>query len=184
MNVTCPTCGRGTAVEAEVGDFPTRCQRCGGLLRKPPPTEQPAEPTGAIRGLSLRRTDPPGRIQRGALAGLLLARTSPAQDAAAVQTTSEAAAAPSTETANTVVIAQAPVVLQPESRREIARVAARQKALRKAQLRGNLQALGAIGWLGLVVTGVLAISALVLQAHAMWQHPETSQTTSVDIDRP
>jgi hypothetical protein len=177
MKVTCPTCGRGTTVEADVGDFPTRCQRCGGLLRKPPSPETPAESSGTVRGLSLRRTEPPGRVERGALAGLLSARISVTQAAPAVESSSQITFEPSAATAeaSATAVAEPPVTLQPESRREIARVAARQKALRKAQLRGKIQALGALGWMGLVVIGILAISALVLQAHAMWQHPEGTQ---------
>ena len=181
MKVTCPTCGRGTLVDAEIGDFPTRCQRCGGLLRKPP-TEAAAGPTGLIKGLSLRRADPPGgpsaRVARGTLAGLLSARQAAEFAPAAINSLPPSAAvavldAPSFMASATALADPPPAqqpVLRPESRREIARVAARQKALRRAQLRGNLQALGALGWLGLIVIGILVVSALVLQAHAMWQH--------------
>lgn len=165
MNVTCPTCKRGTDIDSELGDFPVRCQRCGGMLR----CSCEGGPEGTARGMPLRPVGRPAaagarRIQRGALAGLLISRPEEID--------------PPVIHANGGAVAMAAVdmpaarqrILRPESRKEIARAHARQQALRRAELRGSYQALGALGWAGLAFVTVIAISAMVLQAQAMSTH--------------
>jgi hypothetical protein len=35
MNLSCPVCSRETEVERDIGDFLTRCNRCGNFVRFP-----------------------------------------------------------------------------------------------------------------------------------------------------
>jgi hypothetical protein len=160
MKCTCPTCGKTTAVEADVGDFPTRCQRCNALLRiahKSAPARRPR---------SDRSDEPrarPARIQQGALAGLLVSRSHDTDAAPRIFHAHASSAAPAASPARS----ERRRLLRPESLREIARAAARQKALRRAELRSNHQALGVLGKLGFVIAAGLCIAALILEARVL-----------------
>ena len=145
MQASCPKCRRATDVDQEVGDFPTRCDHCGTLVRRRSQKAAPeAEPTST-------------RIQRGTLAGLLISRT---------------AATPAIIHAHgTLIQAPSHSVLRPESRREILRAKARQKAIARAELKCNDQALTTLTWTGLALVLLLGLGVVALKARAMWQHP-------------
>ncbi len=152
MKIPCPRCGRGTVIDEDVGDFPTRCIRCGALVRlrreKSDPEDSPVELAASAR------------ISRGMLAGLLIRC---AEKPPGIIHAHGGAAVPS-RAANRAV-------LRPESRREILRARARQQALRKAQLKGSQQALGALTWAGLALVILLGIGALALKGRTLWTSP-------------
>jgi len=140
-------------MDDDVGDFPTRCRRCGALLRR--------------RGASSFQVDraPPAnlrtaRIPCGKLAGLLISRS-----------TSEVPAPPIIHAHTGSLVRGGPVegahaIPRPVSRREIHR--ARRQALRRAELTGSQQALGTLRWAGLALVALLTLGALVLKAQATW----------------
>ena len=156
MKVLCPRCGRTSVLDEDVGDFPLRCRRCGALVRRRGESVTPAD-TGAP---ALRRTAP---IQRGTLAGLLIARS------------------PSQEEERPVIHARAGTavrsgpgegrrgVIRTETRRAVQRVRARGQSPRHAQLKGGQRVLGALSWAALAVALLLAAGVLVLRAQAAWQ---------------
>ena len=165
MKTPCPRCGRSTVIEEEVGDFPTRCGRCGAFLRRRSKTaagDAPARSAGAAR----RGARP------DALAGLLTRTARPRQDLmmAAGGAAAGTCAKPRTG------------ILRPESRREIARAHARQQAIERANLRGNHQALGALTWAGMILAVLLGIGAAVLKAQALWQHPTPARADVVRLE--
>jgi len=164
MTCTCPACGKKTAIEADVGDFPARCQRCGALLRRP--QEDPSAGQSATsRALPVRTaptTPKTVRVQHGVLAGLLISNSNPDADDRPVISRHGNTAAKNTQR-----------LLRPESLREIARVTARQKALRKASLRGTFQALGALGTVAFLIAVALFVGALALEARALLQPSST-----------
>jgi hypothetical protein len=178
MKCTCPACGKTTAIEADVGDFPTRCQRCRALLRVP------HKPAGEVISGASRRTrrEPseapeapsrPARIEQGALAGLLISRSTPSHEEPVRIIHAHSGTRP--------VAAERPGrrrLLRPESLREVARAAARQKALRRATLRGNHQALGFLGKLGFVVATGLCLVALLLEAR-LFLRPAIARADSI-----
>lgn len=149
MKLSCPKCGRSTHIAEEAGDFPTRCTCCGALLRRLETgvVETTVSPVNAPRGK---------RIARGALAGLLISQTSREEMVKA--------------RAGGGVKGRAGV-LQPESRKEVARAHARQEALRKAELRGSQQALGALTWAGLILVGLIGAGVVAMKAEAVFFHP-------------
>jgi hypothetical protein len=178
MKCTCPACGKKTAIEADVGDFPSRCQRCGALLRAPGTTPSAS---GLPRGLPVRSRSAvrPMRIKRGALAGLLISNSGPREEDlptrvihGSTYTAGGVAEIPDTERPPSGRL------LRPESLREIARASARQKALRRATLRGNHQALGLLGKMGFLLVAMLTVGALVLEARLML-NPATSRADVV-----
>ena len=152
MKASCPRCGRTTAIDQEVGDFPTRCTNCGALLRRVTNAEIPDvnDPVPQTR-----------RIQQGALAGLLISQTpEPAMS--------------STSQSN-------PAILRPESRAEIARAAARQNALRKAQLRASMQSYSALNWAGLILIGLLMFGAMLLKANSLLSNPTPARADTLRV---
>jgi hypothetical protein len=164
MTCTCPACGKKTAIEADVGDFPSRCQRCSALLRAPAEAPAAGLPRGlAVKGRPAARST---RIEQGVLAGLLISDSREerqdhgSRDEAPrmIIRSGHASAVPVPEQGSPRR------VLRPESLREIARVNARQKALRRAALRGNHQALGLLGKMGFALVVVLSLGALALEA--------------------
>ena len=155
MNIPCPRCGRGTAIEQDIGDFPNRCERCGALLRRPITSE--VEEGAGSRVAA-------GGIRQGALAGWLTRTSRPAP--AVVMAAGDAANCERQRTG----------VLRPESRRELARALARQQALEQARLRGRHQALGALTWAGMILAVLLGIGAAALKAHTWWQHASAGRT--------
>jgi len=160
MTCTCPACGRKTAIEADVGDFPARCQRCGNLLRRP--AESGAAESPSPRAVAVKAAAPKTvRIKQGVLAGMLISDSRPDEDAAPVAR--RASRTSSKER-----------LLRPESLREIARVNARQKALRKATLRGTWETLGALGTVAFLIATALFIGALALEARSLLQ-PSSSR---------
>lgn len=164
MKCTCPACGRTTAVEADVGDFPTRCLRCGALLRipnKPAAHNPPSPQRRARREAPQSDGSDPMRIQNGALAGLLVSRSRRTdEENPRIIRASTAGRAPAEPPPRTRV-------LRPESLRELHRTRARQKALRKAALRGKHKTLGVLGKIGFVIAAGLGIAALILEARVL-----------------
>lgn len=159
MKAACPRCQRGTLVDEQTGDFPTRCEHCGTLVRRrtqnPAPEPEPASTC----------------IQRGTLAGLLISRSDPT---------------PAIIHAHGTMI-QAPAshgVLRPESRREILRAKARQKALARANLKSNDQALTTLTWTGMALVLILSLGVLALKAHALWQHPAPARADILRVASP
>lgn len=153
MKTPCPRCGRKMVIEEDVGDFPTRCDSCGTLLRR----------RGKSKGGVLRaeRTNSRGG-DREALAGLLMRM--PRSRREMVMATGSGATAGAGAAARRSV-------LRPESRREVAKAHARQAAIARASQRGRYQALGALTWAGMILAVVLGIGAVVLKAQALWRHP-------------
>lgn len=175
MKVACPTCGRNTAIEVEVGDFPMRCQRCGGLLRRP--AEGTAADRSAIRakrprGLAVRLSVAPPAARRGQLAMILSTRPSSDESPPPVIRTGPGAHAAVVEDK------------MPRPALSLAERRARQKALRRALLRGEMQALGALGWVGLAFVASLALFVLALQVHAIWKHPAPLRADTLHADVP
>ncbi|HEY4329200.1 MAG TPA: hypothetical protein VGN88_05640 [Phycisphaerae bacterium] len=149
MKLSCPKCGRSTHIGEEVGDFPTRCTCCGAMLRRrgDEVVETTVPPALAPRGK---------RIARGALAGLLISQTT--QEEMAVVGAGRGARGRHG-------------ILQPESRKEVVRAHARQEALRKAELQGSQQALGALTWAGLILVGLIGLGVVAMKAEAVLFHP-------------
>ncbi|HVT79621.1 MAG TPA: hypothetical protein VHM90_03100 [Phycisphaerae bacterium] len=168
MKASCPRCGRGTEIDKEAGDFPVRCTKCGALLRR---SSKRAESDEAEAPAAVRR------IEHGTLAGLLIARSSHQESAPTIIRASRFGQAAVAALAADPSPSQHSI-LRPESRREIARAAARQHALRKAELRATLQSFGALGWAGLALIALLLVGAVALKAHAMWRHPDPLHTSA------
>jgi hypothetical protein len=158
MKASCPRCGRGTEIDSEAGDFPMRCQRCGALVRRGGKREEEGTDELPVR-----------RIERGTLAGLLISRTADELAPAVIRAGSMAGGAGS--------------LLRPESRKAIARAAARQKALRQAELRASLQSFKALSWAGLGLVALLLMGAGALKARAMWRHPTPTHADTLLIGR-
>ncbi len=192
MKASCPRCNRGTEIETELGDFPVRCQKCGALLRrssKRDGTENEFTAENAVGFDGGVR-----RIQRGALAGLLIARSSseelsPAIIHASTGTMSAPGSAAGHKSSSATTIASLNAdssssrsILQPESRREIARAAARQKALRQAQLRASLQSFSALSWAGVTLIALLLLGAAALKAESAWRHPTPAHADTLRIN--
>jgi hypothetical protein len=116
------------------------------------------------------------RIARGALAGLLRSRSDEAPPV--VIAAQEGGVAMLADSA-----AERRGILRPESRRVVARAHARQQALRRAELRGNHQALGALTWAGLVLAVLLGLGALVLKAQALLQHPTEARADVLRVEQ-
>jgi hypothetical protein len=57
---------------------------------------------------------------------------------------------------------------------EVHRMQLRKKALRRAQLRANFQALGTLGAMGFLFAAILGIGALALGFRPFWAHAATS----------
>jgi len=161
IKAACPRCGRGTTLDSELGDFPTRCERCGALVRRR--SESSGEAVAAPAST---------RIQRGMLAGLLISRS----DSPTIIHANPTASLRGTMSASHGV-------LRPESKREVLRAKARQKAIARAELRGNQQALKALTWAGVVLIGLLGVSALALKARAMWIHPTPARADVLQVSR-
>lgn len=183
MKCTCPACGKKTAIEADVGDFPSRCHRCGALLRAPgATTASTAAAQGLPRGLPVRSRSSarPMRIKRGALAGLLISSSRPNDEDLPTPVIHGSTYSPGAmaETSPATPDQRPRRLLRPESLREIARASARQKALRRATLRGNHQALGLLGKMGFLLVAMLTVAALVLEARLML-NPATSRADVV-----
>lgn len=161
MKASCPRCGRGTEIDQEAGDFPMRCQRCGALVRRSAKREEEAdEPAAESR-----------RIERGTLAGMLISRSSNTLTPAVIR----AGTAVSSDEARSI--------LMPESRRAIARAAARQKALRQAQLRATLQSFKALSWAGFGLIALLLIGAAALKARSLWLNPTPTHADTLRMGR-
>jgi hypothetical protein len=161
MKFTCPRCGRSSEIEEDIGDFPVRCHRCASLLRRKSAAgavdiQSPLQPLLTTRF----RSGKANSLRRGMLADMLGAR--PAFDEQEPVIIHTHAATPSAD-------AESPPdhpVLTRETRRVARHVRARQQRLHRAMLKASQNALGALGWVGLVAVALLSIGILVLQAKA------------------
>jgi len=142
-----------------------RCTRCGALLRRSSKRAEPeVTPTPKVR-----------RIEHGTLAGLLIARSTTEEMSPTIIHASRSGG--SAVAAIAAEPDEARSILRPESRKEIARAAARQAALRKAELRASLQSFSALSWAGITLIALLLIGAIALKAEAVWRHPNPLQSS-------
>ena len=163
--VLCTRCGQRSKAEAEAGDFPGRCQVCGGL------TCPPESPNGRAVTRPLEAVPAAvSPIKRGALATILSSRR-PVDAGPGVSKDTRATAVV------TVTGAGAPGGLL-EGSVEMTSVQLRQKAVRRAQLRGSYQALGLVSAAVLLLAMLLAVSAFVLNVRSK-THASPAQVDAV-----
>ena len=153
MKVLCPRCGRTSVADEDVGDFPTRCRRCGALLRR---RGESAFESGCGAPV-IRRSS---HIQRGTLAGLLIRRSASEEDDCRVIHARAGTAVRSRSAPGRTGD------LPRESRHDHVRVP--RQALRKAEFKGGQRALGTLSWAGLALVALVALGALVLRSQATW----------------
>ena len=134
MFVPCPSSRRQTDVASDVGDFPTRCEHCGAMLRLPAVEDGSTPEPRNIRF----EASPARRAPRGELAGLLTGSPAPTDSAAGS-------------------------LLRPETRRQIAVSRTRMHALQRAQLRGSFHAMGALALVGVSLVVAIAVIALSIR---------------------
>jgi endogenous inhibitor of DNA gyrase (YacG/DUF329 family) len=163
MKFTCPRCGRNSETDDDIGDFPVRCHRCAALLRRKGAAPSNAAPADSGDFSPLTATPKAGkpRFKRGMLADMLGARPAFDEQEPEVIHARPLAAEPVLPDS-----LEGHAVLTSETRRIARHVRARQQRVRRAVLEGSQRALGALGWVGLVVVVLLSIGILVLQGQA------------------